>query len=590
MGARPYGTAGLPVRSRPTDMSTTGWFLDDEPSTRFPVYCRGNVGEIVPHVATPLSATVTTEAFRLAFTTMFSETGAFSDAELAEPAATGGLFGGYLYFNLSFARAFAARAPGMRVADVDLQMFGSGGDAPPYRRGPGDRSPLVMARAAIGMPRMMLGRKAPDLEAGRAEVKRWIASIPSEPTDAEVAAMAAGFAERAAPLLRALLESSFGAAIPGALVERIAARAMKDEPGLLVKAMSGLGTIETAAPAQAMWRLGRLVAGSAALTEAFDEGTEGVLDRVRASSDPAAVDFLAAFDEFLAQHGHRGPNEVELASDTWATNPGSALAFVERLRFTGDAADPEAAGRRLAVERDEARERLVRATRAPLRPILRRLLETGSRGTAKREQAKGTLVLAISGLRTPLVRIADRLVRDGHLPDRTQFFMATVDELPALMADPASMADELAQRRARCEELDALVPPFAFEGRIPDPSTWARRTDPALVTEGDSWTGIGVSSGVASGRARIVTDPSDPRGIEPGEILVAPLTDPAWTPLFLAAAAVVVDVGALQSHAAIVARELGVPAVVSVEGASQQIHDGDLLDVDGDRGVVTRRR
>jgi rifampicin phosphotransferase len=99
-----------------------------------------------------------------------------------------------------------------------------------------------------------------------------------------------------------------------------------------------------------------------------------------------------------------------------------------------------------------------------------------------------------------------------------------------------------------------------------------------------------VSSGVASGRARIITDPSDPRGIEPGEILVAPLTDPAWTPLFLAAAAVVVDVGALQSHAAIVARELGVPAVVSVEGASQQIRDGDLLHVDGDRGVVTRAR
>jgi rifampicin phosphotransferase len=571
-------------------MSTTGWFLDDEPSTRFPVYCRGNVGEIVPHVATPLSATVTTEAFRLAFTDMFTETGAFSADELADPASTGGLFGGYLYFNLSFARSFAARAPGMRVADVDQQMFGSAGDAPPYRRGPGDRSPRVMARAAIGLPRMMLGRKAPDLDAGRAEVKEWIASIPNEPTDAEVAALAAGFPERAAPLLRALLESSFGAAIPGALVERIAARAIKGEPGLLVKAMSGLGTIETAAPAQAMWRLGRLVAASAELTAMFDDGVDGLLERLRASSDTAAAEFLASFDDFLAQHGHRGPNEVELASDTWATNPASALAFVERLRFTAEAADPEVASERLAAERSEARDRLVRATLPPLRPLLRRLLDTGSRGTAKREQAKGTLVLAISGLRTPLFRLAERLVAARELPDRTQFFMATVDELPALLADPASMAAELADRRARYEELNALIPPFAFEGRIPDPATWPRRADAAVTVDRDSWTGIGVSSGVASGRARIITDPSDPRGIEPGEILVAPLTDPAWTPLFLAAAAVVVDVGALQSHAAIVARELGVPAVVSVEGASQQIRDGDLLHVDGDRGVVTRAR
>ena len=96
-----------------------------------------------------------------------------------------------------------------------------------------------------------------------------------------------------------------------------------------------------------------------------------------------------------------------------------------------------------------------------------------------------------------------------------------------------------------------------------------------------------MSAGVGRGRARVVTDPADPRGIEPGEVLVAPLTDPAWTPLFLAAVAVVVDVGALQSHAAIVARELGIPAVVSVEGASRRIVDGDELEVDGDRGTVT---
>jgi pyruvate,water dikinase len=71
-------------------------------------------------------------------------------------------------------------------------------------------------------------------------------------------------------------------------------------------------------------------------------------------------------------------------------------------------------------------------------------------------------------------------------------------------------------------------------------------------------------------------------------VLVAPLTDPAWTPLFLAAVAVVVDVGALQSHAAIVARELGIPAVVSVEGATARLADGDLVEVDGDRGIVRR--
>jgi pyruvate,water dikinase len=97
---------------------------------------------------------------------------------------------------------------------------------------------------------------------------------------------------------------------------------------------------------------------------------------------------------------------------------------------------------------------------------------------------------------------------------------------------------------------------------------------------------MGVCGGVASGPARVILDPGDPRDLQPGDILVAPITDPAWTPLFLSAAGVVVDVGAQQSHAAIVARELGIPAVVSVTGASRLIADGTWLDVDGDRGVV----
>ncbi|HKY13428.1 MAG TPA: hypothetical protein VJM33_00790 [Microthrixaceae bacterium] len=507
------------------------WFLDDTPSVRFPVYCRGNVGEIVPNVARPLSSTVTTEAFRLAFSQLFTETGAFSPAELADPAATGGLFGGYLYFNLSFARSFAARTPGVRVADVDRQMFG-GGEAPPFRRGPGDRSPRTKVRAAWRATRMFR-RGGPDLDANRAETQAWIASIPLAPSDDELVALANGFAPRMAVQLRALVEAGFGAAIPTSLIERVAKRAERNEPGLLVKALSGLGGIETARPAVDMWRLGRTVAQSASLTAAFDAGVAGLEQRLRygtAGRDIAG--FVARFDSFLVQHGHRGTNEVELASDTWATNPASVLAIVDRLRLSSEEADPEAAALRLATERAQACERLRRAVSTPLRPVITRLLETAARGTARREQAKGTIVLGVSALRRPLFEAADRLVRAGHLPDRTQFFMATVDELRTLLADPSALAPELAARRARFDELNAVVPPFAFEGRLPDPRTWRRRDAKPNASAGGPLVGIGVSPGVGRGRVRIVTDPADPRGIEPGEVLVAPLTDPAWTPLF----------------------------------------------------------
>src|SRR5205807_206240 len=91
--------------------------------------------------------------------------------------------------------------------------------------------------------------------------------------------------------------------------------------------------------------------------------------------------------------------------------------------------------------------------------------------------------------------------------------------------------------------LDSLVPPFIFEGRIPAPDTWERRDAPSELTKvGASLTGIGGCPGVARGRARVVLDPLDPRGLAPGDVLVAPITDPSWTPLFVPAEAVVVDV------------------------------------------------
>src|SRR5207248_5627115 len=113
-----------------------------------------------------------------------------------------------------------------------------------------------------------------------------------------------------------------------------------------------------------------------------------------------------------------------------------------------------------------------------------------------------------------------------------------------------------------------------------------RSTTPHPVPSGTTLTGVPGCPGEATGRARVILDPADPRTLEPGDVLIAPLTDPSWTPLFVPAEAVVVDVGAQMSHAVIVSRELGIPAVVSVTGATGCIPDGALVEVDGDLGLV----
>ena len=104
---------------------------------------------------------------------------------------------------------------------------------------------------------------------------------------------------------------------------------------------------------------------------------------------------------------------------------------------------------------------------------------------------------------------------------------------------------------------------------------------------GDEIAGVSGSPGTVRGTARVVLDPGDPRGLEPGDILVAPHTDPSWTPLFMTAGGVVVNVGGQISHAVIVSRELGLPCVVSATDATTRITDGATIEVNGDTGAVT---
>ena len=139
-------------------------------------------------------------------------------------------------------------------------------------------------------------------------------------------------------------------------------------------------------------------------------------------------------------------------------------------------------------------------------------------------------------------------------------------------------------------ELFALEPPFIIANASVAPlSQWPRKNDGdvAVASVGEVLTGVSGSPGVARGIARVILDPADPGDLGPGDILVAPCTDPSWTPLFMTSAAVVVNVGGQISHAVIVSRELGVPCVVSVNDATKRITDGSLIEVNGNTGSVT---
>ncbi|VVB89295.1 Phosphoenolpyruvate synthase [uncultured archaeon] len=136
--------------------------------------------------------------------------------------------------------------------------------------------------------------------------------------------------------------------------------------------------------------------------------------------------------------------------------------------------------------------------------------------------------------------------------------------------------------RERREELSELDPPDVIIDEAPLPKTQA------LNAHGKVLGGIGVAAGRASGRARLISHPRENNRLQAGDVLVAPSTDPGWTPLFLRANALVMEVGGYLSHGAIVAREYGIAAVVNVPGVMKNLKDGEQLTVDGDEGKVYR--
>jgi pyruvate,water dikinase len=193
-------------------------------------------------------------------------------------------------------------------------------------------------------------------------------------------------------------------------------------------------------------------------------------------------------------------------------------------------------------------------------------------------------------MRMAMRELGRRMVERGAFDEIEDFGFVRLAEMPTLLSDPHALTDRVRERREEYRHLLEVEPPFVFVGEPEGgPGTWPRRdaVGSARLAVGEVLMGSPGCPGSAEGRARVVLDSNDPSALEPGDILVAPITDPSWTPLFVPAAAVVVDVGAPLSHAIIVSRELGIPCVISATGATRRIPDGALIRVDGSTGAVT---
>ncbi len=564
---------------------TVGWFMDDEPSPSFPIYTRGNVGEVFPDPVSPLTADHTWHGagdvgmrdFMSRFTIDLEE---IDDGHKVMFE----IFGGYMYLNLSIARLMGARSSGMTPELVDMGFFGSQSSLPAYVPRPNDDDPEIVARVDGLMFSWMTATEFPRLDEHVAEVEALVTARPDLGTASE-AGLVARMREMMPVFARVFATHGEVSAAASVTMGAITAMALGlGRPGLDLRIAGGLGGVASAAPSFAMWDLSRLVADSAELTAAFDAGLDGLPERLTGLDGPA-TEFLTGLDALLAEHGSRGPNEWELRSPAWGVHPELVLTLIDRMRLSDDDADPrarhEAAGTQAADALRVLRD-LVAGDE-----IQSGTLEIANTASSvfipARELAKATIVKVIHEARLAALEFGNRLAADGRLVEAGHVFMLRDAELESAMA--GDMADEATDREATYLSLFDLSPPYWFAGEVPDADAW--QGDEAPVPTRRIVQGMGGSAGTTTGRARVVTDPSDPSGLEPGDILIAPITDPSWTPLFVPAAGVVVDVGGTMSHAVIVCRELGIPCVVSATGATARIPDGAQVRVNGDTGTVT---
>jgi pyruvate,water dikinase len=435
----------------------------------------------------------------------------------------------------------------------------------------------------------------PDVSANarhKADIDQIVAARPdlARLTTAELLARAITLTQQLRPVFATHIVNLYGAnVVTGLLAQCCDAVGRGDLAGQII---SGFGDVDSAQQSFDLWEVSRLVRSSPALTGAFDAGLPGLVDRLAAlpDDDAGVARYRASMADFMARWGFLGPSVWELRSPTYASNPEIVLHMLDGARKVPDSGSPaartsgttehrEAAIAEVArlLEGSEVHDQFVAA--AQNAPVL----------LPAREGTKVQCTRICDEIRLTMHELGSRLVETGDLERWSDVLLLMDTEMADFLADPSAWRDVVSERRSRLTDLEGKRPPFLVDGTYPELDDFASlaedQGEPASA--GDVLAGIGVSPGTHRGKVTVVTSLQDDVDIDDGDVLVALTTDSSWGPFFLSAGAVVCETGAAISHAAIVSRELGIPAAVSVPYCTQRLVTGMEVSVDGNTGTVT---
>ncbi|HPO14094.1 MAG TPA: PEP/pyruvate-binding domain-containing protein [Candidatus Hydrogenedentes bacterium] len=550
------------------------------------VWTNANTGEVLPDVVTPLTWSLVERLVTGMMSAIASWVGISFDGY-----PIGGLVGGRVYFNINTMAGMLRRFPGMRKLDITRTLGGShegikipDEDIPPLSFNPY----LAMLKTPIFFARILTRphQRSVNIISARNQqatelLKKDFSALPEK----ELAALLDSTIDE---LMKNLEDIAFSGS--GMLwfnyLDKICREWLGGADGEYAnRLLAGFGGMDSAEAGLELWRLAQHAHADAAIETVLVSEEHWEAASTRLCSFPSGQSFLTQWDAFMITHGHHTRGELEFFNARWAETPNYILDCIRGYLRSMGSVNPVAHHEHMAQERGT----LTKECRARLHNPLKRwwfgvALWRSQRGCTLRENIKSAAVRTCAAIRYIVLALGQHLAERGALATRDDIFFLSLEEILRLVnqetgIDPATLVP------ARREE-------YAFNQTVRPPSLVKGRWNPELqspsqaVITGNTLHGIAVSPGVVTGPARVVLRADSEAQVLPGEILVAPFTDPGWTPYFLPAAAIVMDQGGLLSHGSIVAREFGIPAVVNVGPATKRIHTGQRITVDGTHGNV----
>ncbi|MFF0148169.1 pyruvate,water dikinase [Amycolatopsis sulphurea] len=505
-----------------------------------------NIGEATTDVLSPLCWSFWQQWCDLACRDGLYDLGILRSGERAATAdqnhATNGCFHGRLAVNVDLLRGYLGRVPGPMAEDFERDLLGMvRPDAPPVSTS--WRTTMTVARKA---PAVIVRHSLVTRRRYRRELQWWqrtaFAPVPDPRALLIDAAWHFRQSMRTHSHCRLLVQAHYS------LLNRLIAAAGQRE--LYPAVVAGLGGVQETTMSQDLWNV-----------------AHGGLDR----------------HEFLRRHGYHGRHEGNLTGSSWRQDPTQLDSLIAAYRERPPGEQPHAQATRSQQARQQAMRTLCAALPARTRAVTRIVAHQLAAQVRLLQQSKASFVMALDVARHAAHGIGRELVAGGHLDTPEDACYLTLTELRATV--PGNARELTTFRRARHTGYRGVRLPTSFTG-MPDPILPDPHAPGDTAPSAAPIVGIGACSGVAEGRARVLTDLDEAGQFEPGEILVCRTTDPSWTMLFTLAEALVIDIGGLGSHGAIVARELGVPCVIGTDDGTRRLRTGDLIHVDATAGIV----